>query len=142
MGRLPSLNLSNSLKPDTRLQGRLTSLEDLLGAMSARHTFPAAEIQPGKKGPQCRSQCGRACHSNGVFDASGKPYFITEAWPGRSICGVTVPGTPHRRVGAVALEQLAVRADLDDPAGGHHGDPVRVVGGVHAVGDRQHRSAV
>jgi len=48
MPRANSLNLSNSLKPDTRLQG---PLEDLLGAMSARHTLLAWV------GPAARAAC-------------------------------------------------------------------------------------
>jgi hypothetical protein len=44
---------------------------------------------------------------------------------------------------ARALDHVAHRTDLDDPAGIHHGDAVGGLGDhAHVVGDQHHRGAV
>ena len=47
-----------------------------------------------------------------------------------------------RRTRRPAVDQLVVAAELDDPAVDDHRDPVGVVGGVEAVGDRDDGAAL
>src|SRR5829696_577479 len=54
---------------------------------------------------------------------------------------LVAPAAPQGGVGALGGDQVGVGAELGDAAVLDHRDPVGVVGGVEAVGDRDHGPA-
>jgi hypothetical protein len=72
---------------------------------------------------------------------SGGPRPVAWSWCCTQT-SVAVPGVPESGVGAVVGDQVKVGAEFGDEAGVHHRHPVGVVGGLEAVGDRDHGTSV
>ena len=162
MDELPRLALDHAVEPgrrDVEGLGQAVDLDQRRSLKRAHAAPAAARVQPAGRPGRAAPAGGRAARRRQRSNARGQrglkaqpggiavrrgiaPSICSRRARSSSIAGIE-PIRPTRVRMRGRMDDRLDRADLDDPAGVHHGDAVAGLGDhAHVVGDQHDRRAV